>query len=156
MMITEWTGWGLLFLAQAAVTWFLVGLIWVIQVVHYPLMAQVSAASFGLYESLHQQRITWVVGPTMLLELVLAVGLTVVRPAYVSAWAVWASAGLVGVVWLSTAFVQVPLHTRLVLGFDSEVIAQLVATNWLRTIAWTLKGLLALYLLQAWAVAGKA
>jgi hypothetical protein len=74
----------------------------------------------------------------------------------VSAWAVWASAGLVGVVWLSTAVLQVPLHTRLAAGFDPEAITQLVAGNWIRTVAWTLKGLVALYLCYEWTVAAKA
>jgi hypothetical protein len=39
---------------------------------------------------------------------------------------------------------QVPLHTRLARGFDPAAHRQLVRTNWLRTLAWTLRALLLL------------
>jgi hypothetical protein len=44
---------------------------------------------------------------------------------------------LVGIAWASTAFVQVPLHGTLARGFDEDAHARLVATNWVRTIAWS-------------------
>ena len=34
-------------LLQAAASWFLTGLIWIIQVVHYPLMSRVGADRFA-------------------------------------------------------------------------------------------------------------
>jgi hypothetical protein len=36
--------------------------------------------------------------------------------------------------------VQIPLHNQLALGFDLSVHRKLVATNWWRTIAWSLRG----------------
>jgi hypothetical protein len=51
----------------------------------------------------------------------------------------------VAVAWLSTAFVQVPLHAALPSAAGDEraaLIARLVASNWLRTAAWTLRGVL--------------
>jgi hypothetical protein len=45
----------------------------------------------------------------------------------------------IGVVWLSTALVQVPLHTKLTLGYDCRTIHLLVQTNWLRTLGWTVR-----------------
>ena len=55
--------------------------------------------------------------------------------------------GLLAVIWLSTALIQVPLHQRLGGGFDAEVHSRLVTSNWIRTVAWTLRGLLAVHLL---------
>jgi hypothetical protein len=52
----------------------------------------------------------------------------------------------VALVWLSTAFVQVPLHARLSAGFDTRAHRRLVATNWVRTLSWTARGLLALWM----------
>ena len=53
--------------------------------------------------------------------------------------------GLIFVIWLSTAILQVPLHRKLELGgYDARVIRRLVATNWLRTLAWSARAVLVL------------
>jgi len=59
-----------LVVAHAAATLVMVGVIWFVQVVHYPLMARVSASQFAAYEHEHQNRTTFVVAPTMLIEAV--------------------------------------------------------------------------------------
>ncbi|MEE2971937.1 MAG: hypothetical protein VX672_02340 [Planctomycetota bacterium] len=132
----------LVFLLQLASTWFLVGLIWTIQVVHYPLFAGVGADRFPAYEADHARLITLVVGPTMLLEALTALAFVTIRPPAIPGWVAWAGLGLVAVIWLSTAAVQVPAHARLADGFDPAAHARLVGSNWIRTIAWTLRGLL--------------
>lgn len=132
----------LVFLLQIASTWFLVGLIWTIQVVHYPLFAAVGVDRFVAYEASHTRLITLVVGPVMLVEAATAGLLVVMRPDAIPAWIAWVGLVLVGVIWLSTAVLQVPDHERLADGFDAAAHAHLVGTNWIRTIAWTLRGLL--------------
>lgn len=124
----------------------MVGVIWTVQVVHYPLFAGVGADGWAAYEARHQSRITLVVGPLMVLELVTAVWLLVERPAAFPLWAVWTGAALVALIWASTALVQVPLHTALGAQFDADAHARLVATNWVRTAAWTVRGALVLWL----------
>ena len=136
----------LVFLLHVLSTLVMVGVIWVVQVVHYPLFAGVGGAGWAAYEAGHQARITPVVGPAMLVELVTAVWLVLDRPAAFPAWAVVVGAALVGVVWASTAFVQVPLHAALGGAFDAGAHARLVATNWVRTVAWTVRGGLVLWL----------
>ena len=134
------------FLIHLGVTLALVGLIWIVQVVHYPLFAGVGAGGWAAYEAAHQARITLVVGPLMVAELATAVWLVLAPPAGVPAWAVLVGAGLVGVIWASTAFVQVPLHSALGGAFDADTHARLVATNWIRTVAWTARGGLVLWM----------
>jgi hypothetical protein len=128
--------------ANAASVWFLVGLIWVIQVVHYPLFSAVGRESFAAYEAAHTRLITLVVGPVMLVELATSVLLVAVRPAAVPMWAAAVGTALVAIVWLSTIALQVPAHGRLVQGFSAEAHAMLVHSNWIRTAAWTAHGLL--------------
>ncbi|WP_337869663.1 hypothetical protein [Meiothermus sp.] len=128
-------------------TWFLVGLIWMVQVVHYPLFAKVGLAEFARYEVAHSNLISLVVGPLMLFELLTAVVLLTQWPASIPSWVGWLSFILVGLIWLTTMFVSVPLHARLATGFDAHVHALLVATNWIRTLAWTARGLLMAWLL---------
>lgn len=55
-------------MAHAGATWFMTGLIWFVQIVHYPLMGAVPGDAFRVYQELHQRRTTWIVGPVMLVE----------------------------------------------------------------------------------------
>ena len=88
----------LVFLLQLASTWFLVGLIWTIQVVHYPLFAAVGTDRFVAYEASHARLITLVVGPVMLVEAATAGLLVVMRPEPVPAWIAWTGLVLVGII----------------------------------------------------------
>ncbi len=122
------------------------GLIWFVQMVHYPLFLQVGPQQFPAYEQAHANRTTWVVAPLMLVELGSSLALLVPRwrAVGVSAAAAWMGAALVALIWLSTALVQVPLHNRLHAGYSTTAIRQLVATNWVRTAAWTARSILVL------------
>ena len=135
----------LFFHALATVT--LVGLIWTIQLVHYPLFLRVSPECFRSYEAEHMRRITWLVGPLMLIEAGAALLLIVYNPS--SIWA-WVGGGILALIWISTASIQGPLHARMAReGFSASRIRFLVRSNWIRTVAWTLRGILALLLLGA-------
>lgn len=130
--------------AQVAVTWSLVGLIWTIQVVHYPLMAQVGEARYAEYQREHMRRITWLVGPLMLAEVGLALTLWLGAATPNEERLGWIGALLLLLIWGATAAFSVPAHGRLESGFEPRAHARLVATNWIRTAAWTLRGGLAL------------
>ncbi|MAJ47314.1 MAG: hypothetical protein CBC35_08705, partial [Planctomycetes bacterium TMED75] len=93
-----------LLIAQLASTLPLVGLIWTIQLVHYPLFELVGEESQVDYQKEHMNRITWVVAPLMLIELVTVGLLWVLAP-----FDVWAIVGalLVAVIWVSTVIIQV-------------------------------------------------
>ena len=134
-------------LANAASTLFMTGLIWFVQVVHYPLFARVGESGFPEYSRAHQQWTTLVVGPPMLVEALTALLLLAVRPPAVPAWAAWLGVSLVGVIWLSTAALQIPAHARLTGGFDPQAASALVATNWIRTVAWSARGVLVLWMI---------
>lgn len=125
---------------HACATLFMTGLIWFVQIVHYPLFARVGAQGFSAYSEAHQRLTTLVVGPAMLVEAVAAALLVFMRPAGVSPGLLWAGLALLGAIWLSTAFLQVPLHGRLAAGFSSEACDALVSTNWIRTVAWSARG----------------
>ncbi len=117
----------------------MVAVIWFVQVVHYPLFRRVGRDAFVRYENEHTQRITFIVAPLMGAELVTAALLAVlVEESRLWPWA-WGGVGLVAVCWLSTAFIQVPCHRRLSLVYDEAVAVRLIGTNWIRTVAWTLR-----------------
>lgn len=128
---------------HAFVTVFMTGLIWFVQIVHYPLFNCVGKADFAHYERQHTHRTGWLVGMPMVAELALAILLV---------WAsdglhAWCGLALLGAIWLCTALGQVPLHRRLARGFDLTAQRHLVHGNWIRTIAWTMRSVLALVML---------
>lgn len=138
----------LLFLIHTASTLCLVGLIWTIQLVHYPLFEQVGSDTYTAYQAAHQWRITLLVLPLMLAELVTAGLLVLNPPRDVRAVVAWLGLILVGVIWLSTFFLQMPQHATLGKGFDAQAHHLLVNSNWIRTIAWSLRGLIALWMIR--------
>lgn len=129
-------------LATAAMT----GLIWFVQIVHYPMFADVPPEAFLLYEVEHQFRTSFVVIPFMSLELMTGIYLVsrmggrfledreerIIQFTFV----------LLLLIWGSTFFIQVPLHERLALNADVVFIDQLVSSNWIRTICWSLRSVL--------------
>ena len=132
-------------MVHAGATWFMAGLIWFVQIVHYPLMEKVPASASLDYARTHQRRTTWVVGPVMFLEAGSSLLLFCLPTKELAGMPLhWIGLSLLVLIWLSTFVVQVPLHTRLGLGFDRAVWHRLVVTNWFRTIAWTVRGIIAL------------
>lgn len=132
-----------LLLVHAGATVAMAGLVWFVQLVHYPLFAHVGRDGFARYELEHTRRTTWLVAPLMLVEAATALALLAADPSALTV----AGAALLGVVWLSTALVQVPLHGRLERGFDAGAHRRLVRSNAVRTSAWTGRAAIALALL---------
>lgn len=128
-------------LAHLVATAGMAGVLWTVQLAVYPLFAAVGRAEFPDYHRRYTARISAVVVPLMCLE------------AGTAAWLVFtglrtggflAALGLLGLAWLSTFAVQVPLHRWLATGFDGGAHRRLVRGNWVRTAAWSARtGLLA-------------
>jgi len=130
---------------QALASLNLMGLIGCIQWIHYPMFARLDKPEFAASVRWHGERITWLVGPWMLLELICS-ALLYLFPPWPSSVFGW-GLGLVAALWLSTGLLQVPLHSRLSQGYDPLAVRRLVASNWLRTLLWSGRGLLSLYCL---------
>lgn len=136
----------LILLVSAAAATFMAGVIWVIQLVHYPLFALADPARFATFHAAHSARITLIVGPAMLTEITTSgLFVLVARDALERRIAI-AGFLLVVVAWATTALCSIPAHGRLATGFDSLAHERLVATNVIRTIAWTLHAALKLFL----------
>ena len=141
-----------LLLVHAAATLALVGLIWTIQLVHYPLMEHVDRSSFRTFHERHAQRMVWLVAPLMPTELAMSAWIALAPPAGVPVALAWTGLGLVLVLWITTAVASVPAHRILERGFDEAAHRRLVRTNWIRTVAWSARGAIALDML--WVHAG--
>lgn len=131
-----------IFILHAAVTWAMVGLIWTVQIVVYPALADVPAESFPRYEGNHQRRMTLALAVLAPLELVTALWVFL-TPGDVPQWIPLVAGIVLAALWLATGLFYAPLHGRLARGRDIELIRLLVRTNWGRTAGWTVRGLLA-------------
>jgi hypothetical protein len=122
--------------ANIALSWGLLVLIWLVQLIIYPGFHRISPEEFAVYHRWYVIRISSVVLPLMTAELVLVIW-WVLSDNYSS---ISLSAGfLVIMVWLSTFALQVSIHNQLKTGKEDMLIRRLVATNWIRTAAWSLK-----------------
>ena len=131
-------------LAHGAATLAMVGFMWTIQLVHYPLIAAVPAEARPAYVAGHQRRVV----ATLLLfapaEVVTAASLAFVEHD-LPAWLWFGSGTVLAALWVGTGAWFAQLHGRLADGGD--VVDLLVRTNWLRTVGWSLRGVAAVAML---------
>lgn len=118
-------------------------IIWFIQLTHYPMFENIDEKCFSEAMEFHQRTISYIVMPLMLVELGLTV-FFVLEGRFLG----FPLAAIVSLIWLSTFFIQVPLHNKLLKKKDSTKIRLLVKSNWIRTILWSIKLILILIFLK--------
>lgn len=134
----------LIFLVNLFTSVFMTGLIWQVQLVHYPAFRFVDEDNFNAFHHFHNHRISLIVIPVMLTEL---------TTSGILWWAYGAFSlhglgfYLVILIWISTAAFSVPNHAKLSSGKDEKVIKKLVYTNRARTLFWTVKAILSVSLI---------
>jgi hypothetical protein len=130
-------------------SWTMVGVIWFVQVVHYPLLSLVPVESASAVAVEHQRRTGWVVMLPMTIEGVTTLLLLAMVPAGVAWFVPWLAGIPIAVALGATVLLSVPRHARMASNPDPTVGRELVTTNWVRTIAWSLRGLVAAGMLLA-------
>lgn len=125
------------YISLAAVTWFMTGLIWFVQIVHYPLFSGVGSDRFLDYIKAHCNLTGMVVILPMVCQLLLSGWLALMSKSNDSTL-LWVNFGMVVVIWALTGFASVTCFNNMCAeGFSQAVHSKLVLTNWLRTILWT-------------------
>ncbi len=116
-------------------------LIWMVQLVVYPSFYYYQKENLLRWHQLYTQRISYVVLPLMLGQIIVA-GLQVWEQ---YTWVTILSFGIVFSLWAMTFLVFVPLHNKIANDtYDANSLQQLVEKNWWRTALWTLVFLLSL------------
>jgi len=137
------------FAGQLLACFFMTGVIWIIQLIQYPGFIFSDREQFTNFHMFHSHRITFVVGPMMVLELLTAALLFAAHSQSSMVWATWTITGLnlasVVLLWALTFFISVPIHNKLTLGFDAGHVRKLTVTNWYRTALWSFRSALLLY-----------
>ena len=117
------------------------GLIWTIQLVHYPSMKFIPEEKFTAYHTFHSQRISILAIPIMLIELFTSFVLFYQNG---SSYNHFFTINLILVIsiWISTFLIQVPMHNTLSSSKNARVLNHLILSNWIRTTLWTARSLL--------------
>lgn len=133
-----------IFLINNFCTFFMTGLIWYVQLVHYPSFRFLNEENFAKFHKHHSMRTGIIVMPVMSIELSTSGVL-----AWMEGWLTLNTFGfyLVLLIWISTFFLSVPKHNALKHGKVDSLIDGLVNTNWFRTMLWSIKSGLSLWVL---------
>jgi len=129
----------LLFALQFASSWAMVAIIWFVQINQYPLMGLI--ANLKEYQAMSIKRTEKVVIPFMLVELITGI-LLLFKLSYLF----YLAFALLIFIWIQTFISIVPIHMKLKEEPNAELVASLVQKNWTRTVLWSLKGLIVLFL----------
>lgn len=137
----------LLLIANIFSSFALFGLIWCVQIVHYPFFLRSDKEHFVEHIAFHKRHISVIVVPLMTMELVTS-GILSFQAEQLAYWNMFGFV-LVILIWLVTFSVQVPLHGKLSDGYDEPNVQKLIKTNWIRTILWSLKSFISLFILYS-------
>lgn len=121
------------FLSQIILSSIMTGIIWIIQLVHYPSFRYIDSAEWASFHRFHTSRMGFIVGPLMVLEIAGSAYLFYLN----DKTGIILAANIL--IWMSTFLIQVPIHSRLSTEYSLEESKSLTRTNWFRTVLWTLK-----------------
>ena len=118
----------------------MVGIIWIVQIVHYPSFHYIGSDFYTEFQKFHMSRIGFVVVPPMLTEIVSGFILFFVFNITNVVFSL--SILILAVIWISTGFIFSKIHGELLEGNNKNTKDKLINYNWIRTLFWTLRLLL--------------
>ena len=120
----------------------MVGIIWVIQLLHYPAFHFIKESDYVEFQHFHMQRISFIVVPVMILELFTAFMLVY----YIRSNLLILCMIILLFIWFITFVFFTKLHQSLLDGYDKTIVDKLVKINWSRTILWSLRLIILTYI----------
>lgn len=137
-----------LLFAYVGLSFYDAGQMWVLQLMHYPLYRDIGGAEFAAYVAANNRHAVLPAILPSLATLVLSIVLVFRRPPMLSVALVLAGVACNVAVLLSTLVWQGRLHGELArVGKSDVLIDRLVATNWVRTLSFTVQAALAMVML---------
>lgn len=134
----------------------MVGMIWVIQVLHYPSLGKAGKLTYNtgneaIYDALQSQHVDRI--GNLLVIPWLAEGLTLLailwiaflRSEYLKRLPALINGVAMAIILAISGFWSAPAHGKLLDRFDPDVYDRLMTANFIRTIAWTVCGVAAVW-----------
>ena len=125
-----------IFLLNLVLSFIAVGLIWTIQLVHYPSMKFIPKERFVEYHNFHSMRISILAMPLMFAELVTSLMLFYQNFNNTIQTIFLANLIIIVLIWLSTFLIQVPLHNALSKEKYTEKLSKLMCFILLSSNIW--------------------
>ena len=122
----------------------MLGVILITQIVSYPMFKYVDCSNFNLYHLNYVKLISYIAGPIMILEFAVSISLLfLINPSL----SILNSLSII-LIFLSTLFLQVPIHNQLKIRKRKLLIKNLITGNWIRTFSWFVKTNIAIIILK--------
>ena len=121
---------------------FMFGVIIVTQIVNYPLLLDFFKSDLKILHKSYVNKISVIVIPFMLLELFVALYLF-----YNEIYLSYTNLGLLIIIYLSTFFIQVPIHDKIKYNANKILLKKLILSNWIRTFSWLLKSIISVIII---------
>lgn len=130
---------------HVAFTFLMTGVIWVIQLLHYPSFRFFPEQDFPQKMKWHQFNISWIVLPAMIIELFTGGFICWKLKLSDQIWNI--NLMLLILIWISTLVLQGPTHQKLLAGKNLRLIDFLIQTNWIRVLLWNVRSGIFIWLL---------
>ena len=138
----------IVFLTNVVSTLMMTGIMWFVHLIHYPVLSYVNQTELAQYEQQHvKHTMKWAV-LILVIEVVSATLLFWFRPANISIFPVAIGFALLIPIWVTTWSSCVPAHCKLENGFNSQVLQKLMKANFLRTLCWTFRTVIVIWMLS--------
>ena len=121
----------------------MVGVIWVIQLLHYPTFHFIEQSNYQKFQNFHMQRISVIVIPVMVIEFVTASLLAYYLNQQLLSYILLI---MLILIWGITFAFFTKIHEKLTGGYDKIAVNKLVLINWSRTILWSFRLLFLLFI----------
>ncbi len=132
-----------LFTVHLIFTSVMVGVIWLVQVVHYPSFNFIDKKFYSDFQNFHIKKISFVVVPVMSLELVS--GLVLIFLDHRQSTPSLISFGILILIWIITGLFFAKAHQDLTAGYNREIVERIIKLNWIRTLLWSIRLILLLF-----------
>ena len=133
-----------LFMIHLVSTSFMVGVIWIVQLVHYPTFLFIDEQKSYDFQKFHMSRISYIVMPAMTTELFSGIYIYKYSNMAIDSNLFLLALTILIINWIITALVFVKMHNKLLINYKIEIISLLVKWNWLRTLLWSVRLILLL------------
>ena len=133
-----------LFMIHLVSTSFMVGVIWIVQLVHYPTFLFIDEQKSNDFQKFHMSRISYIVMPAMTTELFSGIYIYIYPNMAIYSTLFLLALTILIINWVITALVFVKMHNKLLINYKIEIISLLVKWNWLRTLLWSVRLILLL------------
>ena len=111
----------------------MVGVIWVIQLLHYPTFHYIEKNNYSQFQKFHMNRISYIVIPAMVIEMLSGIMLVIINDDFIISFS------FLVCIWIITFVFFTNIHQRLLSKYENTAVEKLVNLNWIRTAFWTVR-----------------